>query len=65
MFFPWASSKGAFTGTVTALAFMVWLGVGANMAIANKQIVTPKLDISVSGCKHGNFTLPLTSSGER
>jgi hypothetical protein len=65
MFFPWANSKGAFIGTSTALAFMFWLGIGANMSIASKQIVIPKLNISVEGCAHGNFSISPSPIGER
>lgn len=58
MFFPWANWKGALTGTLSALAFTLWMGIGANVAIAKKQIISHKLPVSVDGCEFGNFTIP-------
>jgi len=58
MMFPWANAKGAFTGMLTSLIFMFWLGFGTNIAINNKELVTPNLPVRVDGCLHGNFTLP-------
>ncbi|ODN03398.1 Sodium-coupled monocarboxylate transporter 2 [Orchesella cincta] len=58
MFFPWANWKGAFGGTISALLFTLWIGIGANVAITSKQIIVPKLNVSVDGCGWGNFTVP-------
>ncbi|CAL8148090.1 unnamed protein product [Orchesella dallaii] len=60
MFFPWANSKGALVGTISALLFTLWMGIGANLAISSKQIINPKLNVSVDGCAWGNFSLPPT-----
>lgn len=60
MFFPWANWKGALTGTLSALAFTLWIGIGANVAIHNKQIIATKLPVRVDGCEFGNFSLPPT-----
>ncbi len=57
MFFPWANWKGALTGTLSALAFTLWLCIGANIAIAKKEIIVQKLPVNVDGCDFGNFTI--------
>ncbi len=61
MFFPWANWKGALTGTLSALAFTLWLCIGATVAITKKQIIVPKSAVSVDGCEFGNFTVPPSS----
>jgi len=64
IFFPWANSIGGIVGTLFSLTFMFWLGIGANIAVARKQLITPKLNVSVEGCLHGNFTVPPALIGE-
>jgi Na+/proline symporter len=65
MFFPWANSKGAFTGTISALTFMFWLGLSANIAVSNRLLVSSKLPVSADECLHGNFTVPTPATGSR
>ena len=66
MFFPWANSKGAFVGTLTALTLMFWLGFGTTVEIQRGNLIIPKLPFSVDGCPAGaNITLPGPSHGRQ
>lgn len=59
MFFPWTNWIGAFVGCVIAFLFDLWILVGAQVAIANKDIVPQRLPTSIEGCLGaiGNFTV--------
>jgi len=64
IFFPWANSKGAFVGTMSALTFIFWLGFGANIESQRGNLVVPKLPVSIDGCPEGmNLTLAAPSLG--
>ncbi|XP_038057834.1 sodium-coupled monocarboxylate transporter 1-like [Patiria miniata] len=56
MFFPWANSKGAFTGLIVGLAMAFWVGIGA-------QIYPPdvyKPPLLVDGCFSPNVSTTST-----
>lgn len=50
MFFPWANAKGAVVGSVTAVALVLWIGLGAQVAIATNALDTAMAPTSVAGC---------------
>ncbi|XP_034236570.1 sodium-coupled monocarboxylate transporter 1-like [Thrips palmi] len=50
MFFPWANAKGAVVGSVTALALVLWIGLGAQVAIANNALDADLAPTSTAGC---------------
>lgn len=50
MFFPWANAKGAVAGSVTALTLVVWIGLGAQVAIANDALDLDQAPTSTAGC---------------
>ncbi|XP_067673804.1 sodium-coupled monocarboxylate transporter 1-like [Haliotis asinina] len=47
MFFPWANSKGAIVGSITSVAFMMWIGVGAFVHRAGSSVRSP---VFTHGC---------------
>ncbi|XP_067005282.1 sodium-coupled monocarboxylate transporter 1 [Anabrus simplex] len=56
MFFPWANSKGVLVGGITALALVMWIGTGAQVAIASGNMVDEPKTTSIEGCHCGNLT---------
>lgn len=56
MFFPWANAKGAVVGSVTALALVLWIGLGAQVAIANNALDNDFAPTSIAGCPCMNAT---------
>ncbi|GAB6023076.1 Sodium-coupled monocarboxylate transporter 1 [Chamberlinius hualienensis] len=46
IFFPWANAWGAVIGLFSSLTFVLWLGIGAQVA----KPYYPRLPISTSGC---------------
>lgn len=50
MFFPWANAKGAVVGSVTALVLIMWIGLGAQVAIANNSLDLDMAPTSTAGC---------------
>ncbi|XP_046553548.1 sodium-coupled monocarboxylate transporter 1-like [Haliotis rubra] len=47
MFFPWANSKGAIVGSITSVAFMTWIGVGAFVHRTGSRVRSP---VFTHGC---------------
>lgn len=56
MFFPWANSKGAFVGGLSALVFVMWMGLGNQIAQATGQLEYDLKPISVDFCPCLNST---------
>lgn len=56
MFVPWANAKGALFGGVTALAVVVWIAVGAQVAALNGQVHLESKPISIDHCPCVNST---------
>jgi len=44
---------------------MLWLGIGTNIAVSSKLLVTPKLPVRADECLHGNFSVPIPPTGSR
>jgi hypothetical protein len=65
IFIPFANSKGALVGTITGLAFTVWIFVGFNVY----GIKYPKKIMSIEGCnstiENFNMTMPNITIPER
>jgi sodium-dependent multivitamin transporter 6 len=57
IFFPFANSKGAIAGTLTSMAFTVWIFVGS----AAYGIKYPKKEMRIDGCNKTivNFTMTM------
>lgn len=55
MLFPWANQKGAVTGMVTSLAFMLWISIGYQI---HKPKVATFSPINVTGCNWNLTTTP-------
>lgn len=56
MFFPWANAKGAMVGAVTAMALVLWMGLGQQISIMNSDIVEMEKIISTTTCPCMNST---------
>lgn len=57
MFVPWANAKGAMSGAITSLVIVLWIGLGAQIAIMNGQIHLQNKPLSVEGCLCINETI--------
>ncbi|KAJ8318085.1 hypothetical protein KUTeg_003176 [Tegillarca granosa] len=55
MIFPWANEWGAYTGLISGLALMFWIGIGSEIYKPNN----PKSPISTAGC---NWNLTTTTA---
>lgn len=55
LLFPWVHAKGALVGGVSGLAFMSWLCLKAQTAIANGDLSFPEKPVYTDGC-HYQFT---------
>lgn len=53
MFVPWANSKGAMVGSAVAFAFVMWIGIGAQVV----GLEFEKSMTSVVGCLCPNATV--------
>ncbi|XP_069692129.1 sodium-coupled monocarboxylate transporter 1-like [Periplaneta americana] len=51
MFFPWANAKGALAGGVLSMAFVGWISIGSQIAIAKGFIKFPTKPVSIEGCE--------------
>ncbi|XP_017758967.1 PREDICTED: sodium-coupled monocarboxylate transporter 1-like [Eufriesea mexicana] len=56
MFIPWANAKGAITGAITSLIIILWIGLGAQIAVLNGQIYLDSKPVSVNACSCINTT---------
>lgn len=61
MFVPWANAKGAITGAVSSLVIVLWIGLGAQVAVLNGQIHLNSKPVSIDACPCVNSTT-VTSS---
>ncbi|XP_076635648.1 sodium-coupled monocarboxylate transporter 2 [Colletes latitarsis] len=50
MLVPWATTKGAITGGLLSMFFMVWVIVGAQVNVAQKRLFYPPLPTSTENC---------------
>nr|XP_050846017.1 sodium-coupled monocarboxylate transporter 1 isoform X1 [Vespula vulgaris] len=60
MFVPWANAKGAMSGALAGLTIVLWIGLGAQIAIINGQIRLESKLVSTEGCTCLNDTIPTT-----
>lgn len=56
MFFPWANSKGAITGAVTAMTLVMWMGLGNQISQASGDLVFDVKLTSIENCPCLNST---------
>ena len=56
MFFPWANTKGVIVGSVTALALVLWIGLGTQVTSSLGYLVPVKKELSIDECFCSNFT---------
>nr|CAD7255943.1 unnamed protein product [Timema shepardi] len=59
MFFPWANSKGALVGGVTAAALVMWIGLGTQVAVARGLMELIPKNSTVEGCSCNNNSTAL------
>ncbi|XP_043503633.1 sodium-coupled monocarboxylate transporter 1-like [Polistes fuscatus] len=50
MFVPWANAKGAMLGSITSLLIILWIGLGAQVAIINGHINLENKPLSIKDC---------------
>ncbi|VVC39884.1 Sodium/solute symporter [Cinara cedri] len=48
--FPWANSRGAMCGMLVSLGTVSWIVLGAQTAIANKELQFAEKNVSIAGC---------------
>ncbi|GLV37860.1 uncharacterized protein CBL_06438 [Carabus blaptoides fortunei] len=56
MFFPWANSKGAITGAITAMVLVMWMGLGNQISQARGDLVFEVKRTSIEDCPCLNST---------
>ncbi|XP_020723758.1 sodium-coupled monocarboxylate transporter 1 [Bombus terrestris] len=56
MFIPWANAKGAIVGAITSMVIVLWIGLGAQIALLNGQIHLDNKPVSVDACPCINAT---------
>ncbi|KAJ9580889.1 hypothetical protein L9F63_023934, partial [Diploptera punctata] len=56
MFFPWANSKGALIGVLTATVLVLWIGFGTQAELASGTLVFEEKITSIEGCQCVNLT---------
>ncbi|XP_068986250.1 sodium-coupled monocarboxylate transporter 1-like [Bombus flavifrons] len=56
MFIPWANAKGAIVGAITSMVIVLWIGLGAQIALLNDQIHLDNKPVSVDACPCINTT---------
>lgn len=56
MFIPWANAKGAIVGAITSMVIVLWIGLGAQIALLNGQIHLNNKPVSVDACPCINTT---------
>ncbi|XP_050492624.1 sodium-coupled monocarboxylate transporter 1-like [Bombus huntii] len=56
MFIPWANAKGAIVGAITSMVIVLWIGLGAQIALLNGQIHLDNKPVSVDACPCINIT---------
>ncbi|XP_035741642.1 uncharacterized protein LOC118450204 [Vespa mandarinia] len=60
MFVPWANAKGAISGAIVGLTIVLWIGLGAQVAIINGQIHLGSKLVSIERCTCLNGTISAT-----
>lgn len=63
MVVPWATSKGAITGGLLSMFFMLWIIVGAQVSMAQKKLVYPPLATSTEDCLNVGVSVNKTTTG--
>lgn len=56
MFIPWANAKGAIVGAITSMVIVLWIGLGAQIALLNDQIHLDNKPVSIDACPCINTT---------
>ncbi|XP_054016500.1 sodium-coupled monocarboxylate transporter 2 [Hylaeus anthracinus] len=50
MFVPWANAKGAVSGAIVSLIIVLWIGIGAQVAVFGGQIHLDGKPVSIDAC---------------
>lgn len=57
---PQCSTKGAYAGAIAGLVSLLWICSGNQVAIANGDLIFPKLLGTTDGCTEFNMTSPIS-----